>query len=156
MWQSTVANQPTVGFWTAANGSQYPMVVSSGISVPEKPDPGQNGVRPSAESTDERGVVHGQAALHLRLRLKNACLLAASFADAGIAAVIDDIVIGSRVEHRLEDMRGQQGPRNIPPGHRPFGFGSVANSGGHSGTLLRALSANAKCIKMLTCPRPHH
>jgi non-reducing end alpha-L-arabinofuranosidase len=30
MSQSTVANQPTVGFWTAANGSQYPMVVSKG------------------------------------------------------------------------------------------------------------------------------
>jgi hypothetical protein len=30
MSQSTVANQPTVGFWTAANGTQYPMVVSKG------------------------------------------------------------------------------------------------------------------------------
>jgi hypothetical protein len=30
MSQATAANQPTVGFWTAANGSKYPMVVSVG------------------------------------------------------------------------------------------------------------------------------
>ena len=28
--QTTVANQPTVGFWTAANGTKYPIVVSKG------------------------------------------------------------------------------------------------------------------------------
>jgi hypothetical protein len=30
MSQATTANQPTVGFWTAANGTKYPMVVSVG------------------------------------------------------------------------------------------------------------------------------
>jgi non-reducing end alpha-L-arabinofuranosidase len=30
MSQNTVANQPTVGFWTAANGMKYPMIVSKG------------------------------------------------------------------------------------------------------------------------------
>jgi non-reducing end alpha-L-arabinofuranosidase len=30
MWQTAVANQPTVGFWTSSGGTQYPMVVSAG------------------------------------------------------------------------------------------------------------------------------
>jgi len=62
------------------------------------------GVWPSAESTDEHGVVHGEAAHQLRLRLRNACLLARSFQGAGITAVVDDIVIGSRIDHLLEEL----------------------------------------------------
>jgi chloramphenicol 3-O-phosphotransferase len=69
------------------------------------------GVWPSAESIDEHGVVHGEAAAQLRLRLHNACVLARSFADAGVTAIIDDIVIGSRVEHLLEEVA-----------RRPFAF----------------------------------
>lgn len=42
----------------------------------------------------------------LRLRLRNACLLARSFVAAGITAVVDDIVIGDRVEHLLEELAG--------------------------------------------------
>ncbi|HVV53110.1 MAG TPA: arabinofuranosidase catalytic domain-containing protein, partial [Polyangia bacterium] len=30
MWQTAVASQPTVGFWTAGNGTKYPMAVSAG------------------------------------------------------------------------------------------------------------------------------
>jgi non-reducing end alpha-L-arabinofuranosidase len=30
LWQNTIANQPTVGFWSAANGMKYPMIVSKG------------------------------------------------------------------------------------------------------------------------------
>jgi hypothetical protein len=30
MWQDTVANQPSVGSWTASDGTKYPMVVSKG------------------------------------------------------------------------------------------------------------------------------
>ena len=44
------------------------------------------------------------AALQLRLRLRNACLLARSFAQAGFVAVIDDIVIGTRVDDLVEAM----------------------------------------------------
>ncbi len=66
------------------------------------------GVWPSAESIDEHGVVHGEAGHQLRLRLRNAVVLAASFADAGITAIIDDIVIGARVEELLDDMRARQ------------------------------------------------
>lgn len=69
------------------------------------------GVWPAAENVDEHGVVQGAAAHQLRLRLRNACVLAASFADAGVTAVIDDIVIGRRVEQLLDEMAG-----------RPFGF----------------------------------
>jgi predicted kinase len=47
------------------------------------------------------------AARQLRLRLRNACLLARSFVAAGITAVVDDIVIGDRVEELLEELAGQ-------------------------------------------------
>jgi hypothetical protein len=30
LWQDTTKNQPSVGFWTAANGTKYPIVVSQG------------------------------------------------------------------------------------------------------------------------------
>ena len=43
----------------------------------------------------------------LRLRLKHACLLGRSFVAAGITAVVDDIVIGTRVDELLEDLAGQ-------------------------------------------------
>ena len=44
----------------------------------------------------------------LRLRLRNACLLAASFVDAGIMAVVDDIVIGERVADLLAELAGRR------------------------------------------------
>jgi predicted kinase len=47
-----------------------------------------------------------EAARQLRLRLRNACLLARSFVAAGFTAVVDDIVIGSRVDDLLEDLEG--------------------------------------------------
>lgn len=47
-----------------------------------------------------------EAETQLRLRLRNACLLARSFADAGFDAVVDDIIIGDRVDHLLEELRG--------------------------------------------------
>jgi chloramphenicol 3-O-phosphotransferase len=50
----------------------------------------------------------GEGLAQLRLRLRNACGLARSFVDAGFSAVIDDIVIGSRVDDLLEDLRGRE------------------------------------------------
>lgn len=47
-----------------------------------------------------------EAARQLRLRLRNACLLARSFVDDGFTAVVDDIVIGSRIDDLLEDLEG--------------------------------------------------
>jgi hypothetical protein len=49
----------------------------------------------------DTGEVTGEAADQLRLRLKNACLLARSFAESGIMAVIDDIVVGTRFAELL-------------------------------------------------------
>jgi hypothetical protein len=55
--------------------------------------------------------IRGEAERQLRLRLRNACLLARSFLEHGFTAVIDDIVAGPRLEHLIEDLDGV-----------PFGF----------------------------------
>jgi chloramphenicol 3-O-phosphotransferase len=49
-----------------------------------------------------------EAARQLRLRLHNACCLARSFVDAGFNAVVDDIVVGSRLDDLLTDLAGLQ------------------------------------------------
>ena len=46
----------------------------------------------------------GEAAMQLRLRLRNMCLLGRSFAEAGFVAVLDDIIIGERAEHLRDEM----------------------------------------------------
>jgi len=55
----------------------------------------------------EGAAMSGEAERQLWLRLKNACMLAASFVEMGISAVIDDLVIGERVNHLLEMLAGQ-------------------------------------------------
>ena len=45
-----------------------------------------------------------EAAVQLRLRLRNMCLLGRSFAEAGFTAVLDDIIIGERAQHLREEM----------------------------------------------------
>ncbi len=45
-----------------------------------------------------------EAAMQLRLRLRNLCLLGRSFAEVGFAAVLDDIIIGERSQHLREEM----------------------------------------------------
>lgn len=47
-----------------------------------------------------------EAALQLRLRLHNACLLGRSFAESGFDATVDDILIGDRMHHLLDEMKG--------------------------------------------------
>jgi len=42
----------------------------------------------------------------LRLRLRQAALLATSFADAGVHAVVDDIVAGARYDEFVSDLNG--------------------------------------------------
>jgi cytidylate kinase len=56
----------------------------------------------------EAREMSNEAGRQLRLRLHNACLLAWSFRAAGFAAVVDDIVIGDRVQHLLEEMAGER------------------------------------------------
>jgi chloramphenicol 3-O-phosphotransferase len=54
----------------------------------------------------EDRVMSEEAALQLRLRLRNMCALAKSFAQAGFTAVLDDIIIGERAAHLREEMEG--------------------------------------------------
>jgi predicted kinase len=55
----------------------------------------------------EGPAMSGEAERQLWLRLKNACLLAMSFDEMGISAVVDDIVIGERVDHLLAMLAGR-------------------------------------------------
>jgi len=54
----------------------------------------------------EPGVMPPEAERQLRLRLRNACLLARSFYEAGFSVVIDEIIIGERYDHLKEDLAG--------------------------------------------------
>jgi predicted kinase len=56
----------------------------------------------------EGRAISPEAAAQLRLRLRNSCQLARSFVAAGFSAVVDDIVIGERIEQLLEEMAGQR------------------------------------------------
>jgi hypothetical protein len=62
----------------------------------------------SGATWPEAREMSDDAARQLRLRLHNMCLLGASFQDAGFAAVLDDIIIGSRVDDLLNEMQGRQ------------------------------------------------
>jgi chloramphenicol 3-O-phosphotransferase len=66
----------------------YQMIVAGRV-LPEEPD-----------------VMPPEAALQLRLRLHNACLLARSFHEAGFSVVIDEIIIGERYDHLKEELEG--------------------------------------------------
>jgi chloramphenicol 3-O-phosphotransferase len=64
---------------------------------------------PSLETTDpQTNAVMGEAGRQLSLRLRNACLLAASFVDAGIVAIVDDIVVGERVTEMMRYLDGRE------------------------------------------------
>jgi predicted kinase len=47
-----------------------------------------------------------EASAQLRLRLRNACLLARSFQESGFSAVIDDIVAGDRFDDLKAELAG--------------------------------------------------
>jgi len=53
------------------------------------------------------GAMTAEATNQLRLRLRNSCLVARSFFEAGFTAVVDDIIIGERWDHLREDLCGQ-------------------------------------------------
>ena len=55
----------------------------------------------------EGRTVSDEARAQLRLRLKHACLLGTSFVHAGFTAVVDDIVVGSRLDDLFEYLAGQ-------------------------------------------------
>lgn len=54
--------------------------------------------------TRESQEVTGEAGMQLRLRLRNACILARSFYDHGFTAVIDDIIFGDRFSELLDEV----------------------------------------------------
>ena len=54
---------------------------------------------------DNPNVV-GEAGRQLRLRLHNMCLLGKSFLDHGFTAVLDDIVVGTRVHDVIDELAG--------------------------------------------------
>ena len=53
------------------------------------------------------GQVVGEAGRQLRLRLRNGCLVAASFVDAGITAVFSEIICGPRYDELVEILPGR-------------------------------------------------
>lgn len=55
---------------------------------------------------DGSATIAGEAERQLRLRLHHACLLARSFAENGFFAVVDDIVIGQRLEQVTNEFTG--------------------------------------------------
>ena len=62
--------------------------------------------------TGGRGVTpedepDGEGRRQLRLRGRNACLLADSFFEAGFTPVIDDVAVGFRLEHFLQDVKNR-------------------------------------------------
>jgi predicted kinase len=59
--------------------------------------------------TDEGAVgpPSREAGRQLRLRLRNACLLARSFRDEGFTVVLDDIILGSRWTDLQHDLAGE-------------------------------------------------
>lgn len=76
------------GAWVSADALQK-MIVSGGL-------------------WPEGASMSGTAERQLWLRLKNACLLGQSFVEAGISAVVDDIVVGSRLDELLTHLAGQR------------------------------------------------
>lgn len=78
----------------------------------------ERGARVSADALQRMIVAGGrwpegrtmspEAEQQLRLRLKHACLLGRSFVSAGITAVLDDIVIGDRLDHLVEELAGSR------------------------------------------------
>lgn len=79
-----------------------------GVHIPT--DDLQRLIVSGARWKSQRGS-EGEADVQLRLRLHNMCLLGASFFEAGFTVVLDEIIIGDRVPHLLEEV-----------GARPFMF----------------------------------
>lgn len=61
---------------------------------------------PVASQTDANTDPQGEAGDQLRMRLHNMCLLGRSFYDAGFAVVLDDIIVGGRMQHLLDELSG--------------------------------------------------
>jgi chloramphenicol 3-O-phosphotransferase len=59
------------------------------------------------DSDPGTGRLTGEAGVQYRLRIRNACLVAAAFADAGITAVVTDTIINEGFESLTEVLEGR-------------------------------------------------
>jgi hypothetical protein len=77
-------------------GDEMQRLIVSGCrwAVPGDSDPGT-------------GRLTGEAGVQYALRIRNACLVAAEFADAGISAVVTDTIINEGFESLTEVLRGR-------------------------------------------------
>lgn len=78
------------------DGDEMQRLIVSGCrwAVPSDSDPGT-------------GRLTGQAGLQYALRIRNACLVAAAFADAGITAIVTDSIINEGFESLTEVLGGR-------------------------------------------------
>lgn len=60
-----------------------------------------------ADSDPATGLLTGEAGVQYALRIRNACLVAAAFADAGITAIVTDSVIGEGFAAMTEVLDGR-------------------------------------------------
>lgn len=60
-----------------------------------------------SDSDPGTGRLTGEAGVQYALRIRNACLVAAAFADAGITAIVSDTIINEGFESLVEVLRGQ-------------------------------------------------
>jgi adenylylsulfate kinase-like enzyme len=61
----------------------------------------------ATETTRPGEPLAPEASRQLRLRLRNACVVARNFHGEGITAVVDDIIVGDRWDDLREDLAGQ-------------------------------------------------
>jgi hypothetical protein len=59
------------------------------------------------DSDPDTGWLTGEAGVQYALRIRNACLVAAAFADAGITAIVTDSIINEGFESLTEVLRGR-------------------------------------------------
>ena len=78
------------------DGDEMQRLIVSGCrwAVPSDSDPGT-------------GRLTGEAGVQYALRIRNACLVAAAFADAGIMAIVTDTIIGEGFESLTEVLGGR-------------------------------------------------
>ena len=72
-----------------------------------------------SDSDPGTGRLAGEAGVQYALRIRNACLVAAAFADAGITAIVTDTIINEGFASLIEVLGGPAGQlRRAPPSCR--------------------------------------
>jgi len=96
--KTTTARLLAQRFRSAAHveGDEMQRLILSGCrwAVPADSDPGT-------------GRLAGEAGIQYALRIRNACLVAAAFADAGITAIVTDTIINEGLDSLIDVLRGR-------------------------------------------------